>query len=165
MKILSIFSWVVVLWIAKVFLFSLPYKFTLHPDTQYIFGSIGLWIQTVFNDEIGQWFANYGSYAVGSVELLTSLILLSPIIFWILAKVNLLHSVPSRNAVHAAGGLMASSVMAGAVFFHLFTPLGVEVIHQGQSDGGSLFYAATSIVILGFILFITNYRDYKNHRN
>ena len=54
------------------------------------------------------------------------------------------------------GGLMASAVMAGAVFFHLFTPLGIEVQHQGESDGGSLFYAAVSILILGLILFAIN---------
>ena len=45
MKILSVFSWVIVLWIAKVFLLSLPYKFTLHPDTQHIFGTIGAWMK------------------------------------------------------------------------------------------------------------------------
>jgi len=37
--------------------------------------------------------------------------------------------------------------MAGAVFFHLFTPLGIEV----NGDGGSLFRAAVSILILGLI--------------
>ena len=60
---------------------------------------------------------------------------------------------------------MASGVMAGAVFFHLFTPLGIEVIHEGQSDGGSLFYAAASILVLGFVMFVANYRDYKNKAN
>jgi hypothetical protein len=51
---------------------------------------------------------------------------------------------------------MASAVMAGAVFFHLFTPLGIEVLHEGQSDGGSLFYAAVSILVLGIVLFLIN---------
>ena len=51
---------------------------------------------------------------------------------------------------------MASAVMAGAVFFHLASPLGVEVLHEGQSDGGSLFYAALSILILGLVLFAIN---------
>ena len=54
------------------------------------------------------------------------------------------------------GGLMASSVMAGAVFFHLVSPLGIEVLHNGESDGGSLFYAAVSILILGLLLFSIN---------
>ena len=162
MRILPIFSWIVVLWIGKVFVLSLPYKFTLHPDTQHIFGTIGVWMQGVIGEPLGAWFASYGSYAVGSVELLVSIILFSPVIFWLLTKIKLLKSHPSRRLIHAIGGLMASGVMAGAVFFHLITPLGVEVIHEGQSDGGSLFYAAVSIFILGFVLFVVNYRDFKN---
>ncbi len=51
---------------------------------------------------------------------------------------------------------MAAVVMAGAVFFHLVTPLGIEVLHQGKSDGGSLFYAAVSILIFGIIMFVIN---------
>ncbi len=65
-------------------------------------------------------------------------------------------NAPKQAKLHAIGGLMASSVMAGAVFFHLFTPLGVEVIHEGQSDNGSLFYAAISILILGIVMFVVN---------
>jgi len=162
MRILPVFSWIVVLWIAKVFLLSLPYKFTLHPDTQHIFGMIGAWMQGILGDSIGTWFANYGSYAVGFVELVTSVILLLPVVFWLLKKIKLLQCAPSRSLLHALGGLMASGVMGGAAFFHLFTPLGIEVIHEGQSDGGSLFYAAVSILILGFVLFVANYRDYKS---
>jgi len=161
MRVLNVFSWIVVAWICKVFLLSLPYKFTLHPDTQHIFSTIGDWMKGILGDGIGSWFASYGSYAVGSVELITSLILLSPIVFWVLKKIKLLQCAPSRSLVHAFGGLVASGVMAGAAFFHLFTPLGVEVIHNGQSDGGSLFYTAVSIVILGLVLAITNYSDYK----
>lgn len=162
MRVLPIFSWIVVAWVSKVFLLSLPYKFTLHPDTQHIFGTIGAWMSGLIGDTIGTLFANYGSYAVGSVELITTLILLSPLVFWVLKKTKLLQCVPSRSLMHAIGGLMAAGVMGGAAFFHLFTPLGIEVIHEGQSDGGSLFYAAVSILVLGFVLFITNYRDYKN---
>lgn len=162
MKALPIFSWVVTLWIGKVFLFSLPYKFTLHPDTQHIFGAIGSWMSNILGPNVGSWFANYGAYAVGGVELITSVILFSPALFWVLVKFNILQCSPSRSSLHALGGFMASAVMAGAVFFHLFTPLGVEVIHEGQSDGGSLFYAAVSILILAFVMFIANYRDYKN---
>jgi len=46
--------------------------------------------------------------------------------------------------------------MAGAVFFHLFSPLGIEVLHEGESDGGSLFMAAASILVLGVILAAIN---------
>ena len=49
-------------------------------------------------------------------------------------------------------------VMAGAAFFHLFTPLGIEVLHGGKSDGGSLFFAAISILVCGIIMFFMNSR-------
>jgi len=165
MKVLPTISWLIVLWISKVFLVSLPYKFTLHPDTQHIFNTIGTWMQGIVGDSIGTLFSNYGSYVVGSVELITTIILLSPAVFWLLKRFKLLQCSPNRNLMHALGGLLASGVMAGAAFFHLFTPLGIEVIHEGKSDGGSLFYAAVSILVLGFILFITNYLDYKSKLN
>ncbi|MFT7053162.1 MAG: hypothetical protein ACJAU1_000714 [Psychromonas sp.] len=158
----KIVSWLIVLWVSKVFLFSLPYKFSLHPDTQHIFGIIGQWMTGVLTESIGTWFSHYGSYVVGSFELLVSIILLSPALFWLLTKVNLLRHLPSQFLMHAAGGLLAFFVMSGAVFFHLVTPLGIEVIHQGQSDHGSLFYAATSIVFLGLALFAINIRGYRS---
>ncbi|MFT6925676.1 MAG: hypothetical protein ACJAZP_001265 [Psychromonas sp.] len=157
----KVISWLIVLWISKVFLFSLPYKFSLHPDTQHIFGTIGQWMTGILTVDIGTWFSNYGSYVVGSFELLVSIILLLPALLWLLSKVNLLSYVPSQSLMHALGGLFAFFVMSGAVFFHLLTPLGIEVIHQGQSDHGSLFYAATSIVFLGLVLFVINIRSYK----
>lgn len=157
----SFISWLIVLWICKVFLFSLPYKFTLHPDTQHIFGTIGQWVKDYIGEAGGTLFMNYGSYAVGGVELITSLILLSPTLFFVFKKVGFLSVIPNINLVHATGGALASTVMAGAVFFHLFTPLGVEVIHQGKGDGGSLFYAAVSILVLGFVMAIINLIKYK----
>ena len=157
----SIVSWVIVLWICKVFLFSLPYKFTLHPDTQHIFGTIGQWMKGFIGEPGGTIFMNYGSYAVGGVELITSLILLSPALFFVLKKMGVLSVIPNIHLVHAAGGALASVVMTGAVFFHLFTPLGVEVIHEGKGDGGSLFYAAVSILVLGIVMAIINLIKYK----
>ena len=71
-------------------------------------------------------------------------------------------SPPSQHLIHAFGGIMASGVMAGAVFFHLFTPLGIEVIHEGKSDHGSLFYAAVSILVLGGGLFVMNFLTWKS---
>jgi len=163
-RIISILSWVIVLWTTKVFLFSLPYKFSGHPDTQHIFGTIGTWMQDVLGKSIGEWFINYGAYAVGSVELIASIILLSPIVFWGLKKANFVINLPVRSLMHSLGGLISAGIMAGAVFFHLFTPLGVEVLHEGKSDHGSLFYAAVSILILGSVLFILNLVTWKESR-
>jgi len=150
-------SWLIALWASKVFLFSLPYKFTSHPDTQHIFGIIGRWIQEVVSVAAGDFFIAKGAYVVGSFELFTSIILLLPALLWLLSKLNLVtyHS-RIRARLHCAGGLLASGVMTGAVFFHLATPLGIVVLHEGKSDGGSLFYAACSILVLGLVLFFIN---------
>ena len=148
-RIISIASWVIILWIAKVFLSSLPYKFTGHPDTQHIFSTIGGWMSNTISTGLGHWFTQYGAYAVGSAELIVSIILLSPAVFFLLKKLNLIRKTRSRDQVKSVRGVMASSVMLGAVFFHLATPLGIVVLHNGQSDNGSLFFAAVSILILG----------------
>lgn len=155
-RVISIISWVIVLWTAKIFLSSLPYKFSAHPDTQHIFGTIGAWMQDVLGDSVGSWFINYGAYAVGSTELIASIILLSPVIFWGLKKSNMQINLPERRVMHGIGGLISAGIMSGAVFFHLFTPLGVEVLHEGKSDHGSLFFAALSILVLGSVMFVLN---------
>lgn len=164
-RIIPIFSWIVVIWTCKVFLTSLPYKFTGHPDTQHIFGTIGVWIQETISTGLGQWFVVNGAIAVGVFELLASLLLLSPIVFWAIKKFNIAKNVPSRALIHTLGGLMSAGVMAGAIFFHLITPLGIEVLHNGVSDGGSLFYAAVSIFILGLILATVNASFIRSQNN
>ncbi len=154
--LVAIASWVISLWASKVFLSSIPYKFTNHPDTQHIFSTIGDWLGGLIAPAIGELFARFGAYAVGSFELLTAAVLLLPAMVWLIARTRGRPTEGIRRRFHQLGGLMASAVMAGAVFFHLFTPLGVKVLHNGQSDGGSLFYAALSILILGGILFVLN---------
>ena len=155
-KLRSILSWLIVAWICYVFLGSLPYKFTGHPDTQHIFGTIGDWLGTFLGPAVGGAFRDYGAYAVGAVELLTSLVLLAPIVLWLVSKARGTFFGDTRRRLHVLGGLMASAVMAGAAFFHLFSPLGVEVLHEGESDGGSLFFAAVSILVLGIVLAALN---------
>jgi len=154
--IIAVISWAMALWMCKVFLFSLPYKFTNHPDTQHIFGTIGAWMSGILGDAIGNLFSSIGAYVVGGFELITSIMLLLPALFWILSKTGMAEARERRVKIHQTGGAMAAMVMSGAVFFHLFTPLGIEVIHEGKSDGGSLFYAAASILIFGIIMFFIN---------
>ena len=148
----AIVSWPIVAWMCYIFLGSLPYKFTNHPDTQHIFGTIGDWIGGFAGEGLGNLFGSFGGFAVGGFELLTSIVLLLPIVLWVISKVSGSYFGITRRRFHVIGGLMASVVMAGAVFFHLVSPLGVEVLHNGVSDGGSLFYAALSILILGLVL-------------
>lgn len=158
----AIFSWISSLWICWIFLSSLPYKFTRHPDTQHIFGTIGKWMSDTIAPALGSLFTNIGSYVIGSAELLTCIVLLAPAPVALFRKMSKGHFYGIRARWHAIGGLMAAMLMSGAVFFHLFTPLGIEVLHQGKSDGGSLFYAAVSILVLGLVLFVINITGNKS---
>ena len=168
----AVFSWISTLWICKVFLLSLPYKFSKHPDTEHIFGTIGQWMSASIAEPLGKLFSDFGPYFIGTAELLTCLVLLTPALLYAYSRLGRLGKSGNTRAIshetienaprgmrsrwHAIGGLMAAALMSGAVFFHLFTPLGIEVLHQGKSDGGSLFYSAVSILVLGLLMFVLN---------
>jgi len=79
----GIFSSLATLWILNVFLGSIPYKFSGHPHTQHIFGTIGEWMKGIFGQAIGNGFADYGAYVIGSGEIIVSLILIIPVVFYI----------------------------------------------------------------------------------
>jgi hypothetical protein len=149
-------SWVLSLWVAKVFITSLFYKFSNAPETQHIFGTIGDWMGGFLGQGFGNIFSNYGGYVIGTFELIASLFLLSPAIFSLLKYVGIQKELPLRSVLQSTGGLMASVIMFGAIFFHLVSPLGVQVMFNGQTDGGSLFYSAVSIFVSGLILFFIN---------
>ena len=134
-----IISWVLSLWIAFVFVQSLYFKFTNHPETQHIFATIGDWMADNFLSFMAQPFALYGGYVIGSFELLASILLILPLF------------------TRPLGGLLATALMTGAVFFHLFTPLGINV----QGDGGQLFYLACSIWVAGLVLFFIHKNELR----
>ena len=127
-----------------------------HPDTQHIFGTIGNWLGGFLGSGTGSLFTDFGAYVIGSFELLTSIVLLLPALLWGLSRLNGSFFGVTRRRFHMIGGLMASAVMLGAVFFHIVSPLGIVVLHEGQSDGGRLFYSAVSILIFGLVLFAIN---------
>lgn len=123
------------LFMSAVFLDSLRFKFTDHPNTQVIFGRLDGW-----TSELGLpgLFAHTGllsQYVVGSIELLASVLLVMGI-------------APRLRHLQAGGALAGLLVMAGAVSFHLFTPLGVDPNH----DGGGLFVAACINLAAAFLL-------------
>ena len=130
------------LWTIYIFGWSLPYKFSGHEHTQFIFGTIWEWMSGVLWTTVGQLFSNYGAILIGIAELIVSIILLVAIVFTFMKK--------SACKLYALWWAGAAVLMAGAVFFHLFTPLGIEV----NDDGGSLFRAAVSILIIGLIFSI-----------
>ncbi len=123
------------LFAAVVFLDSLRFKFTDHPNTQEIFGRLDGWAGGFGAAGL---FAHTGllsQYVIGSAELLASTLLL----------VGLLPGLARLNALGAAIGL---AVMTGAVSFHLFTPLGIDP----NNDGGGLFAAAVTIWVSAIAL-------------
>ena len=80
----------------------------------------------------------FNAYVIGSAELVAALILLA----------GLKSSLAWLNPL---GALMAMGVISGAIFFHLFTPLGVEV----QGDGGLLFAMAVGVWLASAILVVS----------
>ncbi|WP_420546839.1 hypothetical protein [Curvivirga sp.] len=135
-----IITGVLSIYIAFVFIQSLFFKFTGSPETDHIFGILDKWAADSFGLE-GLFLPPgiFNAYVIGGAELIASLILLGALI----RKCNL---------GSAIGGAMASGIMTGAIFFHLFTPLGVEV----QGDGGTLFIMACGVWISGMVLLIWN---------
>jgi hypothetical protein len=122
-----------ILFIAFVFIQSLFFKFTNSPETQHIFGTLDLWAGTF---GLAGLFAPDGiasQYVVGTAELIASALLLGSL-------------VPAWRGLRPIGAAMALGVISGAIFFHLFTPLGVSVPNaDGTMDGGLLFALACGV--------------------
>ncbi len=128
-KLMHYLPWIMALFIAVVFVQSLFFKFSNSFETQHIFGTIGEWMSGIgFLEFAAAGFAAYGGYTVGTVELVASLLLLV-------------------RKTQAFGAALAFGVISGAIFFHLFTPLGVSVVinEAGDRDGGQLFAMAVLV--------------------
>jgi uncharacterized membrane protein YphA (DoxX/SURF4 family) len=124
---------VLTLYIAFVFIQSLFFKFTNSPETQYIFGTLEVWGASLGWPGLFAPSGIFSQYVVGTGELIASILLLAGLI----ARFRLLRPM---------GALMAVGVISGAIFFHLFTPLGVSVLNaDGTRDGGELFALACGV--------------------
>jgi uncharacterized membrane protein YphA (DoxX/SURF4 family) len=125
---------------AVIFLDSLRYKFTNHPKTQEIFGRLNEWAGSLGAPGLFAQTGLFSQYVIGSVELVASLCLLAGML-------------PRLGHLQALGALLGLAVMAGAVNFHLFTPLGTDP----NNDGGGLFVAAC-VNLIAAILLLTVFR-------
>ena len=108
---LRLLPWPLAGYVAFVFIWYLQYKFTGHPGSVFLF--------TILQDWSGLPFEPYGRIGVGIMELIAGLLIL----------------VPATRVFGAGLGL---GIMSGAIFFHLFTPLGIDP----YNDGGVLFREA-----------------------
>jgi len=132
------FRWAGALFIAFVFVQSLFFKFSGSNETQHIFGILGEWSGF-------QWFTDYGAYGIGVAELIASIVLLTR--YW------------------GVGALMSLGIMSGAIFFHLFTPLGIYMPNFDETgiitgdDGGTLFIMACLTWCLALTLVLIEWRS------
>lgn len=72
-----------------------------------------------------------GRIGIGIAELIAGILILIPRTAWI-------------------GAVLTLGIIGGAIMMHL-TQLGIEVIHDGKSDGGVLFVTAIVVFILSAI--------------
>lgn len=128
------------LYIAFVFIQSLFFKFTDSPETQYIFGTLEAWGASLGWSGLFAHDGIFSQYVVGTSELIASTILLMAL-------------TERFGWLRPFGALMSMGVISGAIFFHLFTPLGVSVLNaDGTRDGGQLFALACGVWIAAALL-------------
>jgi len=110
---------------SAVFLDSLRFKFTNHPNTQEIFGRLNEWAASLGADGLFAQTGLFSQYTIGIAELLASAALL-------------VGCLPRFHRLQAFGAGLGLAVMTGAISFHLLTPLGIDP----NNDGAGLFIMA-----------------------
>ncbi len=136
-KILNLIPQALAVFMSAVFLDSLRYKFTNHPKTQVIFEKLDVWAGSIGFPGTFATTGIFSQYVIGSAELVASVLLLLGII-------------PAFRKLQGLGALVALAIMSGAIFFHLFTPLGTDP----NNDGGGLFVAACLVWLSSLILVV-----------
>lgn len=134
-KILTVIPHALALFITVVFVDSLRYKFTNHPNTENIFGILNTWAGTLGFSGLFSHQGLFSAYIIGSAELIASVLLIVGIL-------------PMMRRLQVWGALLAFLIMTGALFFHLFTPLGTDP----NNDGGGLFVVAILVWLSSAVL-------------
>lgn len=125
--------WALTVYITFVFVQSLFFKFTDSPETQYIFGTLDSWAGGLGFPGLFAPHGIFSQYVVGTAELIASCTLL-------------VGAIAKKPVLQGAAALLSLGVISGAIFFHLFTPLGVQVRNaDGTLDGGELFALACGV--------------------
>ena len=140
MKKKKVFIGILVFYIAFVFIQSLFFKFTGSPETDHIFGTLDAWANDTFGIE-GLFVPPgiFNAYVIGTAELIASIMLLIGLF-------------TRKKLLIPLGALMSLGIISGAIVFHLFTPLGIEVM----GDGGVLFIMACGVWLSSAILIMLN---------
>lgn len=126
------------IYIAFIFLQSLFFKFAgwfgePADITVYIFRTVGQWMNDGLGLAfVGDAFSRYGDSVIGLLELTASVLVLI-----------------SRTRLY--GAVVAIAVMSGAIFFHVFTPLGLfpytdlDCLQAGCPQEYPLFFMAVGV--------------------
>jgi hypothetical protein len=127
--------WLLTAYVAFVFIQSLFFKFTGSPETVYIFqGKLDPWAASLGFPGLFAPGGIFSAKVVGGAELVASILLIAGAL------------MAGQRLVQVAGAAMGLAVISGAIFFHLFTPLGIAVVNtDGSSDGGELFTLACGV--------------------
>ncbi len=127
--------WILTLFVAFVFIQSLFFKFMGSPETVYIFeGKLDPWAASLGFKGVFAPGGIFSATVVGSAELVASILVLAGAL------------MARQRLVQVAGAALGLGVISGAIFFHLFTPLGIAVVNtDGSSDGGELFMLACGV--------------------
>jgi hypothetical protein len=134
--------WLLTIFVAFVFIQSLFFKFTGSPETVYIFqGKLDPWAASLGFPGVFAPGGIFSAKVIGTLELIASILVLVGA------------AVSSNRGWQVLGAAMGLGVISGAIFFHLFTPLGVAVVNtDGSSDGGELFTLACGVWVSCAIL-------------
>ncbi len=134
-RIVTLIPHAMAVFIAIIFIDSLRFKFTNHPNTQTIFGKLDAWAASLGAPGLFAQSGLFSQYVIGSIEALAAALLV-------------LGLIPGLRHLQAMGALAGVLVMIGAVSFHTLTPLGLDP----NEDGGLLFVAAVTNLAFGVIL-------------
>jgi len=134
--------WLLSVVVIFIFVQSLFFKFTDSPETQYIFGTLDKWGASLGFPGLFAHTGIFSQYVVGTGELIASGLLLVGL-------------VAQKPLIQVLGALVSIGVISGAIFFHLFTPLGVQVLNtDGTYDGGELFSLACGVWISSAVILL-----------
>lgn len=136
-KVQKYLPWALSLFPAVIFLDSLRFKFTNHPNTQEIFGRLDGWAESLGAGGLFSQTGLFSQYVIGTAELIASALLVLGLFGF--------------RRLGVLGPAIGLAVMTGAISFHLFTPLGIDP----NNDGGGLFMAAVAVWFsLAILLFL-----------
>ena len=121
-RLLRIVAWFAAAWIAWELLYYEQFKLTGNEGSVHLFTILSDWLGTPGGEKPFRLF-------VAGIEIVASVLVLIP-------------------RTQGIGGLFAAGIMAGAIFFHVVSPLGIDP----YGDGGVLFKEACFTFLMGLLV-------------